>query len=159
MNVAFLNPFLDAAFDVLKAELNATCSRGSLSLERSASVGDDVNVMLSLVGQIQGVVLYGMSQKTALHMVSRMMNENLEEFDTLAQSGIGELGNVITGHAATNMAQAGFEVDISPPSLIIGKGTLLSTLDFDRLVVPIETELGSLTIHLALREKQGTKEN
>jgi chemotaxis protein CheX len=50
------------------------------------------------------------------------------------------------------LAEAGFQADISPPTLVMGKGTLISTLDFQRLVVPLRTPLGDLQIHLALRE-------
>jgi len=36
--------------------------------------------------------------------------------------------------------------------LIKGKDVSISTLDFDRIVVPLKTELGVITAHLALRE-------
>ena len=77
---------------------------------------------------------------------------NPSEFDRLAQSGIAELGNVITGQASRRLAEAGFQADISPPTLVMGKGTLISTLDFQRLMVPLRTPLGDLQINLALRE-------
>jgi chemotaxis protein CheX len=50
------------------------------------------------------------------------------------------------------LSEAGYEVSISPPTLVLGKGTLISTLDFQRLVVPLHTELGDIHIHIALRE-------
>jgi hypothetical protein len=36
--------------------------------------------------------------------------------------------------------------------MIIGKNTQISTMDFPRLVVPLSTELGTITVHLAVRE-------
>jgi len=109
-------------------------------------------VLISMAGQVQGVVLYGMSEVTATAVVSQIMGQPFEAFDDLAQSGIAELGNVITGQASTRLAEAGFEAKISPPTLIMGKGTTVSTLDFQRLVVPLHTNLGEVQIHLALRE-------
>ena len=50
------------------------------------------------------------------------------------------------------LAEAGYESNISTPSLILGKGATISTLEFPRLVVPLETSVGNLTIHLALHE-------
>jgi chemotaxis protein CheX len=76
--------------------------------------------------------------------------------DKLAQSGIAELGNVITGRASMKLAEAGYESNISTPSLIIGRGATISTLEFPRLIVPLNTSMGSLTIHLSLREGQQT---
>lgn len=152
MNVKFLNPFLEAAFMVLKSEASLSAERGDLRLERSAATAQDITVLISMVGQVKGVVLYSMSEATAISIVSQIMGQPFDEFDDLAQSGIGELGNVITGQAGQRMASAGFEVKISPPTMISGKGTLISTLDFERLVVPLETDLGIIQIHLALRE-------
>ena len=157
MNVKFLNPFVEAAFAVFEAEVGLTAKRGELSLQRSAATANDVTVLISMVGQARGVVLYGMSEQTAIKIVSKILGQPFAEFDSLAQSGIGELGNVITGQASQRLADAGFEVNISPPTLLQGKGTLISTLDFDRLLVPLKTELGDIQIHLALRETGNSK--
>ena len=113
--------------------------------------------MISLIGQVQGVVLYGLAIKTGLALVSRVLLQKITAFDNLAQSGIAELGNVITGRATVKLSQAGFSANISPPTLIIGKDTEISTLDFSRIVVPLETEDGEITVHLALRESPPNK--
>jgi chemotaxis protein CheX len=152
MNVKFLNPFIDAASDVLQVECQVTSTRGSLTLQKSSLTTDDVTVLISLIGQIQGVALYGLSTQTCLGLVSRMMGQEFTEFDSLAQSGIAELGNVITGRATVKLSQAGFSANISPPTLIQGKGLNISTLDFARIIVPITTEVGEIIVHLALRE-------
>jgi chemotaxis protein CheX len=57
---------------------------------------------------------------------------------------VAELGNVITGRASVKLAEAGYEAVISPPTLLSGKGATISTLDFGRLVVPLNSECGSL---------------
>jgi chemotaxis protein CheX len=152
MNVKFMNPFLEAADEVLRAECGLEAKRGSLSLQKSALTADDITVLISLIGDIQGVVLYGLSTKTALAIVSRVMGQEFREFDSLAQSGVAELGNVITGRATVKFSQAGFSANISPPTLIQGKGVTISTLDFARVCVPLQTEVGEMMAHLALRE-------
>jgi len=152
MNVRFLNPFVDAANEVLQAEVGASITRGSLSLQKSAMTADDITVLLSLVGQVQGVALFGMSIATGLTLVSKVMAQEFTEFDSLAQSGIAELGNVITGRASVKLAEAGYVSTISPPTLLAGKGATISTLDFARLIVPLHGDDGAVIIHLALRE-------
>lgn len=152
MNVKFLNPFVEAASEVLKAEVGLTITRGNLSMQKSALTADDVTVMISLVGSVQGVVLYGMSTKTSLSIVSRILDQEFTDFDTLAQSGIAEIGNVITGIATVKLSQAGFQANISPPTLIIGQNVQISTLDFPRLLVPLTSDAGVITVNLALRE-------
>jgi chemotaxis protein CheX len=152
MNVKFLNPFVEAATEVLMAEVQATVTRGNLTMQKSALTTDDITVLIHLVGQVQGVVLLEMTESTGLAMVSRMMGQEFTEFSNLAQSGVAELGNVITGRATVKLSENGYQSTISPPTLITGKGIQVSTLDFSRIIVPLETELGSLEVHLALRE-------
>mgnify|MGYP005812712547 CR=1 FL=1 len=151
MNVDFLNPFLEAAAHVLKAELGVEMDRGPISLAKGSLTSDEVTVLIAVVGQVQGVVFYGMSAQTGLAMVSRIMDQPFEALDSLAQSGIAELGNVISGRAAINLSQAGYQCTISPPTVVLGKGVRITTLDFGRIVVPLGTELGELVVHLAVR--------
>ncbi len=152
MNVKFLNPFVGSAYDILSLEMKETIQRGDLRLDNGAYKTDDVTVIISLVGAVDGSVFYSMSKEVAVGLASILMGEKFEALDRLAQSGVAELGNVITGQASMKLAEAGYESNISTPSLIIGKGATISTLEFPRLIVPLFTSLGSLTIHLALRE-------
>ena len=147
-----MNPFIEAAFEVLKAEAGITAERGALGLEQNEYKTDDITVILALVGAVEGTVYYGMSETTAMVLVSKMVGENITSFDSLAQSGIAELGNVITGRASVKLSAAGFEATISPPTLVLGRGATISTLDFARIVVPVLFNGVSLNIHLALRE-------
>lgn len=153
MNVKFLNPFVEAAHEVLQAEAGKTVARGDLRLEKDAYITNDVTVIISLVGHVSGNVFYGMDQKTAIALASIMMGEPVTSFTPLAQSGIAELGNVITGRASVKLADAGYASTISPPTMLIGRGGSISTLDIARLVVPLKFECGDLLIHLALRER------
>ncbi len=152
MSVNFMNPFLKAAKTVLATEVGATVSRGDVALENDCYTPSDVTVLLSVVGDVRGVVLYSMSTSMALNLVSTMLGQEMQEFDELAQSGIAEMGNVITGIATTHLAEAGYRCSISVPTLIVGRGTMLSTLDFKRLVVPLRTNIGDMWIHIALRD-------
>lgn len=152
MNVKFLNPFISAAREILNLEMHESVERRDLRLENGLYVTDDVTVILSLIGAVDGTVFYSMSNESALQLASALMGEKFASLDKLAQSGIAELGNVITGRASTRLAEAGYEANISTPSLIIGKGATISTLEYPRLIVPLVTSKGSITIHLALRD-------
>jgi chemotaxis protein CheX len=151
MDVKFLNPFVEAAAEVLKVEIGTAVFRGELSLQKSSMTADDVTVLIYLIGQVYGVVMYGMSIATGLGMVSKIMDQEFQEFNSLAQSGVAELGNVITGRTAIKFSEAGYESTISPPTVITGKLVQISTLDFPRLVVPLQTKYGDVRVHLALK--------
>jgi chemotaxis protein CheX len=156
MNVKFLNPFVTAAHETLSQEMHETVEREDLRLENGPYLTNDVTVIISLIGAVDGTVFFSMSEATAVQLASVLMGEKFATLDKLAQSGIAELGNVITGRASMRLAEAGYEANISTPSVILGKGATISTLEYPRLVVPLATSLGSMTIHLALRESLKT---
>ena len=156
MDVKFLSPFVGAAKEVVQAEAGTEIQRDKLSLHQSSLTTSEISVLISLIGEVEGVVLYSLSIPTALGIVSRVIGQEFEEFDELAQSGIAELGNVITGRATMMLSQAGIESDISPPTVIIGKDVQVSTVDFTRIAVPLKTDLGDITVHLSLQEKKKT---
>lgn len=157
MNVKFLNPFVEAAFEVLKIETGCEIKRGDLSLQKSLYITDDVTVIIALVGMVEGTVFYSMNTDTAKKVASKLMGEKFVEFNSLAQSGIAEIGNVITGRASVKLAEAGFETTISPPTVLQGKGASISTLDYPRVILPMSSEMGEILIHLSLR--MGTNKN
>jgi chemotaxis protein CheX len=160
MDVKLLNPFIQAAVEVLKVEVGATVSRKDLSLQKSSLTSDDITVLINLVGDVYGVVMYGMPMSTGLNMVSQIMGQKFDELNSLAQSGVAELGNVISGQATIRFSEAGYQSNISTPTVLIGNGIEISTLDFHRIVVPLETQFGAFTVHIALREKiPGTLNN
>jgi chemotaxis protein CheX len=110
-----------------------------------------VTAVVGVSGAVAGLVLYSMSEATALAVVSRVMARPFETFDQLAQSGIAELGNVITARAAVLLSEAGYASNITPPALVVGRDTMITTLDLNRLVFPLQTDLGALELQVVLR--------
>jgi chemotaxis protein CheX len=151
MRAEVINPFLQAASEVLESELGTAPSRGAIGLQRSVYTSDEVTAVVAVTGEVAGMVMFAMAESTARGMVSKMMGQDFDELDALAQSGIAELGNVITGRAAVLLSEAGFTSDLAPPMLIVGRGSMISTLDVQRLVIPMDTEFGSIEIQVALK--------
>ncbi|TME43857.1 MAG: chemotaxis protein CheX [Chloroflexi bacterium] len=151
MKVEFVNPFIEAACEVLESELGGEAQRGEVRLQKSAITTDEVTALVGVTGTVSGLVLYSMSLATAVALASRMMGQEFQELDALAQSGIGELGNVITGRAGVLLSEAGYPSNITPPALVVGRGTMVTTLDLNRLVFTLQTEVGDLEVQVVLR--------
>lgn len=152
MKAEFVNPFVVSAFQVLQTETKSEVIKGNVTLQDSPLVSDEVTVLIGVVGRAQGLVLYGMSEKTAKGLVSEMTGESVAVFDALAESAVAELGNVITGLASGELERAGYPCKIAPPSVVVGRGTSISTLSIKRLVIPLKTNHGDIVVHVALRE-------
>lgn len=146
-----LEPFVSGAREVLEAELGVQVERGSLRLEAGSHTTQEVTAIVGITGQLTGLAVYGMSRDTALTVVGRLVGAPVEELDDLALSGVGELGNVITGRAATLLAEQGIRADIAPPVLLVGAGSRVSTAGIQRLVVPLVTPFGTLEAQLAIK--------
>jgi len=151
MRADLAQPFLLAAKDVLAQELGGSVGRGSVRVEKGDFEAGEVTAVIGVTGALSGAVMYRMSEATALAIVGQMMGRKFDELDSLARSGVGELGNVITGRAGVLLERAGIRADIAPPMLIVGRGGLMSSLDIPRLLVPLETSAGAIDLQLALK--------
>src|ERR687884_315862 len=154
MRADVAQPFLLAARGVLEQELGGDVGRGQVRVERGEFAAGEVTAVVGITGALSGAVMYRMSEQTALAIVGRVMGQKFAELDALARSGVGELGNVITGRAGVLLERSGISADIAPPMLIVGRGGLLSSLDIPRLVVGLDTRVGPIDLQIALRGKQ-----
>ncbi len=150
MEATLVNRFIQSAQSVLQAEIGGPIKMGQVSVQSSHYTSQAVTVLVGIAGSIRGVMLLGLSEETAKALVSSLMGSRVEELDELTQSGIAEMGNVIAGAAVTSLSDDGHACKISPPTLIIGAGTTISTLNIRRLVVPLETPCGVMEMQLAM---------
>jgi len=152
MKVEYVEPFVAAAMSILSSELQIEVERGKLRADGSYFTTKEVSVLIGITGEVEGNVVYGFHRIVAMDIASRMLGHPLKEFDEMSKSAIAELGNIISGHAATLFEKRKIACAISPPSLIIGKGTRIQTVGIPRLVIPLEIEFGEIEIGVSLRE-------
>ncbi len=153
MRVEYINPFVESSVNVLKEVLGLQVRRENVSLRSKALPVLDIAVIVGLVGQVEGRVIFDLDRKTALNIASKMNDETLTEFDDLAKATITELGNMITGRAVTKLSELGYKFDVTPPAIFTGNNMEISDVNIEALIVPIETELGRVEVNVALREK------
>ncbi len=154
MKVEFINPFIVATSEVLNQEVGRTLNivKGPLSYLESSYTSMDVTVLIAVTGTVQGVVMFGMTERTAKNIVSEMLGKPVPVMDKMVESAMAELGNVITGIASRELEKAGFPCTLAPPTLIVGKGVLISTINIKRILIPLNIEIGDIEISVALRE-------
>ncbi len=153
MRVEYINPFVESSVGVMKEVLGIEVQREQISLKSKAIPVLEIAVIVGLVGQVEGRVLFDMSRSTALNIVSKMNEESITEFNELAKATITELGNMITGRAVTKLSEMGYKFDVTPPAIFSGTNMEISDIDIEALIVPIESSLGRVEINVALREK------
>ncbi|ADG81008.1 chemotaxis protein CheX [Thermincola potens] len=153
MKADIINPFLTSAMEILQMEAGIKPVRGALSLADACWTTREITVMISITGAVEGTFQIGMSEKTAIAVTSRMLGEEMREFDKWVLSGIGEMANIIAGRALIRLEQIGYVSDIGPPSILYGAPARISTLDRKKLQIPLETDVGVVELSVCLREK------
>ena len=155
MRVEYINPFVESTFNVLKEVLNIDIKRGDLKLKNTSMQIQGVAAMVGLAGDVQGRVLFDMSQETALFIAGVMNGTVFTVLDEMAKDTIQELANMITARAVTKLGGLGFRFDLTPPTLFTGEHMEVSTnLKVEALVVPMELDgKGRLEVNVAIRER------
>ncbi len=154
MKVEFISPFVNSTIKVLETEIGrpVPIEKGQLTIEASSYTCQDVTVLIGVIGAVQGIVMYGMSERTAKNIVSSFLNERVVIFNEMVESAVAEMGNVITGIASTELEKAGYASTLAPPTVITGRGVVISTINIKRLQIPLKTEFGDIELGVALRE-------
>jgi chemotaxis protein CheX len=152
MHPNMLNPFVLAALHVLRAELGEDIQRGMLQSDDGKACQHDIMVAFGITGAVEGTVIYGMDQASALQIVGVMMGQACNELDEMVESAIGELGNMITGHASKELSKVGYKCNITPPLVIYGDMTTVRMPSYKRIAIPVVTHCGTILIHLALSQ-------
>jgi chemotaxis protein CheX len=112
----------------------------------------DITAIIGVSGKLEGNVLYGFSDEVSSEVVKRMIGEDMDARDPMALSALGEIANVITGNAATELASNGFTCDISPPVIIEPRGSTLTSTVPKQILVTFKSDLGTLTARIGLSE-------
>lgn len=158
LDVRWLNPFVVGALTVLRSFGIEASRGGPIGLQQDNCTTEPITVIVPVTGELEGAVLYGMATRTAVHIGAAMIGDlqKIRWDEELLQSALAEFGNMVTGHAAGGLEEAGVRCTIGVPVVVLEARLIVAQRAFERLVVPVETSYGPLQIHLALRDR-GTK--
>lgn len=154
MNVEYINPFISVSVNLMKMVCNETASRGKVFIKNSTFASDNVVIIIGVAGEIKGQVFFSMNNITACNIASTMMfGTEVKELDDMAKSAIAELGNMIMGNVSTEFFNNGIKIDITPPTVLVGKDMALSTRGLKTICIPLLLEkLGKIEIDVTLTE-------
>jgi len=153
MRVEYINPFVEAAYNILTEVLGGEVNRGELYLKSTSVTVMGVAALVGLAGDVEGRVIFNMNMATAMKIASKMNNEELASFDDLAKATITELANLITAQAVTKLHDLGFRFDLTPPALFTGENMEISDHDVEALIVPMTTDQGKVEVNVAIRDR------
>lgn len=133
MDVNYLNPFLEAFQNVMPQLGMNDVKKIGVELKGKFIESPGVVVIIGLIGDIKGNVIYGLSLEDAKKIASvMMMGMPVDDFNEMAQSAISELVNMLTANVATNFSNNSVNIDISTPTLI--QGEFVANANSDKVI-------------------------
>ncbi len=157
MRVEYINPFVEAAYGILKEVTRGEVKRGELYLKSTSMPVLGVAAIIGLAGDVEGRVLLDMTKDTAVKVASAMLDgmevEPITQLNEMGKASITELANMITGQAVTKLHNLGFKFDLTPPAIFTGDNMEIADTGVEALIVPMELEQGKIEINVAIRER------
>ncbi|MEW6429069.1 MAG: chemotaxis protein CheX [Thermodesulfobacteriota bacterium] len=154
MKVEFINPFLQAAKNVVETmcQIKATPQKPSLKTGRE-TYGDVTGVIAMHSDKISGCMILSFEKKCILNIVANMLMEDPKrEVDDEIVDAVGELTNMICGGAKAQLSKLDTTFDMATPTMVLGKGI---TMDYyseaPTLVIPFQTEVGTFVVEANLK--------
>jgi chemotaxis protein CheX len=151
MDVKILLPFVEAIANVLPQFGFQSVSRSGLKMTRGIVKSNGVLVNIGLVGMLSGNIIYNITTDSARGIASKMMmGMAVPEFDSMAQSAICELGNLLAANAAISLEGLGVQIDISPPALILGGEFVSASTDTKGIVVEMKADKDLIEVNMLI---------
>ena len=155
MKEEYVNAFLAPAQFVWEKELDCPLEFVRAEMISTVFTSAEITVVIGVSGELEGSVLYGFENGTSLALAGRMMGVTITEHNEVSLSAVGELANMITGNAATQLSSAGYSCTISPPIMIELIGSRIAAVGGSQMLATFNSELGDLNIRISLKESQG----
>lgn len=146
-----INPFLLSAGQILEQVCGIQTTVGPVSKDNIGIDGEPLFIMLGVTGELTGQVCIVFDTEVAKDVASKMMmGMPVAEIDDMAKSALSELGNMIMGNAATLLSNTNLMIDITPPTLGMGKAKLVSP-NITSIRVPLVYEGGEIRLFFLLK--------
>jgi len=153
MNAEIINPFLNAAKNVLEtmAQTKVTPAKPVLK-EGKTSYGEVTGIIGMSSADISGSMILSFSEKCILRIVANMlMEEPKEKIDHEVLDAVGELTNMICGGAKAQLSKLNHKFDMATPTMVVGKGVEISYYSNDpTIVIPFDTPDGPFVVEANL---------
>jgi chemotaxis protein CheX len=154
MDVNYINPILNSFASVMPQLGLANVAKKGMSLKGRFIESPGVMIIVGIIGDIKGNIIYGLSLNDAKKIASTMMmGMPVDKFDELAQSAISELTNMLTATVATNFSNDNININISTPTLVHGEFTANASSD---KVVCVEMGVNEMTIQVNISMEKNT---
>ncbi len=140
MKAEYVNSFIKAFGGIYEGMTQTKLDMGKpfLKTDTGALKCSDVLIIIGLTGDLRGQVVVSMDLDFAKFTAGKMMGLDVMELGEMGKSAISEMGNMIMGHAATYLSNQGILIDITPPTILVGKDLNMTNSKMKTICIPFE---------------------
>jgi chemotaxis protein CheX len=151
MKMELIQPFINAADAVLAETLQSPTKIADVNMEEDAYRRKGVAAIITIMGDIEGRVIFDLEPSTATKIASALSGGPVEQSGSIVGETIFELANLVIGNAVTTLNDLGFRFKISPPQLHTEEEGIKTSEDTEALVLCFETSHGDVYMNVAMR--------
>lgn len=153
MKAAHINPFLDSTLNLMENMTGRRPIPGQKHLlQNFQSHRWDVSGIIGVTGTAEGIIAIRMTKSMVekLLAASDIFFSNIDEFNELTNSMVGEIANVIAGNALSAISQ--YNINITVPVVIQGRDhTVAWPHNNPIIVIPFSSAFGPFEVCVSLK--------
>ncbi|MBL1261637.1 MAG: chemotaxis protein CheX [Thiotrichaceae bacterium] len=150
MDAKFINPVLKSVVNILQTMAQITPQPGKPEIKSDDIACGVISGFIDLSGRDARVsVAVTFSKEAILDIGSRMMHMELKEVDDIIKDLVGEMANMVAGGAKANLQEAGYDFDLTLPSIVVGeKHQVKHSVEGVTLIMPFSIEAGQFYVEV-----------
>jgi len=149
MDVSYVNPFINATLTWVKNMVGVEAKVMAPQLKKQPFPHYDISGIIGLSGGAAGSISLGFPMKSALAIVSQMIQAPIKEDDADLIDAIGEIANIIAGFAKRDLTH--LNLSISLPNVILSNHILAGLSGAPTIIVPYTCPLGDFSMEVSLK--------
>ncbi len=152
VDVAFINPFLEATVKTFKVQCSTDCKGGKPVIKSKAfELPINIAAVIGITSKaFSGSIAICFPEKTFLKIMGNMLSETYTEVTQDIEDGAGELLNIIFGQAKIVLNEKGYSIEKAIPTIIRGKELSVSQMTTNPVItIPFESNAGNFSIEIA----------
>lgn len=154
IKVEYVNPFITSTVNTFSTMLSLNPTKKAISVKEDFNSTTDISGVIGMSGNACGNVVLGFPKRFALKAVQRFLGlkDEVKCVDADVTDAIGELANMIAGGAKKQLNEFGFNISITPPNIVVGKGHRVFTqTQAPALSILFDSEEGEFCLDVCLK--------
>jgi len=153
MDVKIINPFLEAAVNVLKTMAMIEPTAGKPFLKKNDSAFGIVSGIIGITGAAQGSMSISFSDSCIKAIVTNLFGMEVNDINDEVKDAVGELTNMICGDARRRLDEEGISLKAGTPTVVAGENhTIHHIHNGPSIAVPFHTPSGDFVVEVAFNK-------